>query len=47
MTIARQIFSKRFAAMVAAVVLTFGVAAQCSEGGTYQGGGDSVPHYRR
>lgn len=46
MTIARKIFTKQIAALIAVLVLTLGVAASCEQG-TYQGGGDSVPHYRR
>lgn len=53
-TIARQMITKRFMAMVLAwvaiTILTLGVCAACggnSEGGWYQGGGDSVPHDRR
>lgn len=50
--IARMMITKRFALMLMAwlaiTVLTLGVCAECrSEGGWYQGGGDSVPQDRR
>jgi hypothetical protein len=49
----RKIFlTKPFLRLVVAWLLitaaTFSVCAACpKEGGTFQGGGDSVPHYRR
>lgn len=41
------LFSRRAAVLLMLLAVLFaGVAAACEQG-TYQGGGDSVPHYRR
>lgn len=47
MTIARKIFTRTVVLAMLAVVLLGGVCAECKEGGMYQGGGDSQPHWRR
>lgn len=51
MELTRMIFTKRFVLQLLAwaliTVAVLGVCADCKEGGTYQGGGDSVPYHRR
>lgn len=42
MTITRR----NLIALLIAALAILGVAASCEEGGMYQGGGDSAPHYR-
>lgn len=50
MELTRMFVTRKFVKIVAAWMIVtaamLGVCAQCTEGGTYQGGGDSEPHYR-